>query len=108
MAEVFKAKSYGVEGFEKIIAINGFDLDLPPTEYLLFLQYTDRPGVVGTVGSLLGSAGINIAGMQVARNEAGGVALMALNIDSSLSPEIVAKVAQETGAELVRAVTLVS
>jgi D-3-phosphoglycerate dehydrogenase len=63
---------------------------------------------VGAVGSVLGAAGINIAGMQVARNEAGGEALMALNIDSALSPEIIAKVSKETGAHLVRTVTLVS
>ena len=98
----------GIRRVEKIIAVNGFDLDLPPTEYLLFLEYSDRPGVVGAVGSLLGSAGINIAGMQVARNQAGGEALMALNIDSALSSEIVAQVLKETGADLVRAVTLVS
>jgi len=98
----------GIRRVEKIIAINGFDLDLPPTEHLLFLQYADRPGVVGAVGGVIGAAGINIAGMQVARSEAGGQALMALNIDSALSAEIVAKVAHETGAELVRTVTLVS
>jgi D-3-phosphoglycerate dehydrogenase len=46
--------------------------------------------------------------MQVARSEAGGQALMALNIDSALSLEILAKVTQETGADLVRTVTLVS
>jgi D-3-phosphoglycerate dehydrogenase len=97
----------GIRRVEKIIAINGFDLDLPPTEHLLFLQYSDRPGIVGAVGGIIGSAGINIAGMQVARSEEGGAALMALNIDSALTPEIVAHVLKDTGADLVRAVTLV-
>ncbi|MTA04786.1 MAG: ACT domain-containing protein, partial [Actinobacteria bacterium] len=83
-------------------------LDLPPTENLLFLRYTDKPGVVGTVGNAVGKAGINIAGMQVARNRAGGEALMALNVDSSISAQVVAAVAKETGAELVRALTLIS
>ena len=98
----------GIRRVEKIIAINGFDLDLPPTEHLLILQYSDRPGVVGAVGGVIGSAGVNIAGMQVARSEAGGQALMALNIDSALSAEILAKVLKETGADLIRTVTLVS
>ena len=98
----------GIRLAEKIIAVDGFDLDLPPTENLLFLRYTDKPGVVGMVGNALGKAGINIAGMQVARNRAGGDALMALNVDSSISAEVVAAVAKETGAELVRALTLVS
>ncbi|CAB4537118.1 unannotated protein [freshwater metagenome] len=46
--------------------------------------------------------------MQVARNRAGGEALMALNVDSSISAQVVAAVAKETGAELVRALTLIS
>jgi D-3-phosphoglycerate dehydrogenase len=98
----------GIRKVEKIIAIDGFDLDLPPTDNLLFLRYGDRPGVVGAVGNILGSAKINIAGMQVARNSAGGEALMALTVDSAVSADIAAKVAKESGADLVRSVTLVS
>ena len=98
----------GIRKVEKIIAIDGFDLDLPPTDNLLFLRYKDRPGVVGAVGNILGDSKINIAGMQVARSSAGGEALMALTVDSSVSADIAAKVAKESGAELVRSVTLVS
>lgn len=98
----------GIRKVEKIIAIDGFDLDLPPTDNLLFLRYADRPGVVGAVGNALGDAKINIAGMQVARNTAGGEALMALTVDSPVSKDVAAKVAKESGAELVRSVTLVS
>jgi D-3-phosphoglycerate dehydrogenase len=97
----------GIRKVEKIIAIDGFDLDLPPTDNMLFLRYADRPGVVGAVGNILGQSKINIAGMQVARNSAGGEALMALTVDSSVGADIAAKVAKESGAELVRSVTLV-
>jgi len=96
----------GIKKTEKIIAIDKFDLDLPPTDHLLFLRYTDRPGVVGHVGNALGKAGINIASMQVARDSAGGRALMAITVDSSIPTEMVALVAKETGAELVRTVSL--
>lgn len=98
----------GIRKVEKIIAIDKFDLDLPPTANLLFLRYGDRPGVVGTVGSVLGKAGINIGGMQVSRNEEGGEALMAITVDSPLSSALVASVQKETGADFVRSVTLVS
>ncbi len=98
----------GIRKVEKIIAIDKFDLDLPPTANLLFLQYGDRPGVVGAVGSVLGKAGVNIAGMQVARDVEGGEALMAITVDSSLSADVIAAVAKETGADFVRAVNLVS
>ncbi len=98
----------GIRKVEKIIAIDGFDLDLPPTENLLFLRYADKPGVVGAVGNALGSAKINIAGMQVARVSAGGNALMALTVDSPVSDTVAESVKKETGAEIVRSVTLVN
>ncbi len=97
----------GIRKVEKIIAIDAFDLDLPPTENMLFLRYADRPGVVGAVGNALGAAKINIAGMQVAREAQGGNALMALTVDSSVTESVAASVAKEIGADLVRSVSLV-
>jgi D-3-phosphoglycerate dehydrogenase len=97
----------GIKKVEKIIAIDGFDLDLPPTENLLFLRYTDKPGVVGTVGNTLGSAKINIAGMQVSREAAGGKALMALTVDSPVSDAVTDAIKKEISADLVRSVSLV-
>jgi D-3-phosphoglycerate dehydrogenase len=98
----------GIRKVEKIIAIDNFDLDLPPTDNLLFLRYADKPGVVGAVGNALGSAKINIAGMQVARESAGGNALMALTVDSAISDAVSDALKKETGADLVRSVTLVN
>jgi D-3-phosphoglycerate dehydrogenase len=98
----------GIRKVEKIIAIDNFDLDLPPTDNLLFLRYSDKPGVVGAVGNALGNAKINIAGMQVARESAGGSALMAITVDSPVSDAVAEAVKKETGAELVRSVTLVN
>jgi D-3-phosphoglycerate dehydrogenase len=97
----------GIRKVEKIIAIDAFDLDLPPSENMLFLRYSDRPGVVGAVGNALGTAKINIAGMQVAREAQGGNALMAITVDSSVSESVAAAVAKEIGADQVRSVSLV-
>ncbi len=97
----------GIKKTEKIIAIDGFDLDLPPTENLLFLRYTDKPGVVGAVGNTLGAAKINIAGMQVSREAAGGKALMALTVDSPVSDSVTETIKKEIAADLVRSVSLV-
>jgi len=97
----------GIRKVEKIIAIDAFDLDLPPTENMLFLRYADRPGVVGAVGNALGTAQINIAGMQVARQAQGGSALMAITVDSPVTESVAAAVAKEIGADLVRSVSLV-
>jgi D-3-phosphoglycerate dehydrogenase len=97
----------GIRKVEKIIAIDAFDLDLPPTENMLFLRYADRPGVVGAVGNALGTAQINIAGMQVARQAQGGSALMAITVDSPVTESVAEAVAKEIGADLVRSVSLV-
>ena len=58
----------GVKRVEKIVEVDGFDVDLTPTDHLAFFRYEDKPGVVGAVGRLLGDAGVNIAGMQVSRD----------------------------------------
>jgi D-3-phosphoglycerate dehydrogenase len=98
----------GIKLIEKIIAIDQFDLDLAPTDHLLFLRYEDRPGVVGAVGNTLGKAGINIAGMQVARDKKGGEALMAITVDSAIPTDLVELVRKETGSHLARTATLVN
>ena len=96
----------GIRKVEKIIAIDGFDLDLPPSDHLVFLRYADRPGMVGALGGVLGAAGININGMQVSRHATGDQALMALTIDSELPAGMLEKIKSETGADLVRSVTV--
>jgi len=96
----------GIKRVEKIVEIDGLDVDVAFSDHLLFLRYTDRPGVVGAVGNALGALGINIAGMQVARNQRGGEALMVLTVDSAIPADVLAKVAKETSATA-RFVTLV-
>ena len=98
----------GIKQTQKIVAIDKLDLDLKPTNNLLFLRYTDIPGVVGVVGNALGKLKINIADMQVGRTQEGGQALMALTVDSVIPKEVIEVIAKETGASLVRFVNLVS
>lgn len=98
----------GIKQVEKIVGIDQLDLDLKPTNNLLFLRYTDRPGVVGVVGNALGKLKINIADMQVGRTQEGGQALMSLTVDSVIPKEIIDVIAKETGASLVRFVNLVN
>ena len=98
----------GIRKVEKIVRINKFDIELPPTDHLLFLIYEDKPGVVGMVGNILGAAKINIANMQVARDKAGGEALMALTVDSAIPTDVTKKIASEIGARVSRSVSLQS
>ena len=88
----------GPRQVQKLTAIDGFDIDLVPNGHLLFLRYTDRPGVVGTLGVILGDAGVNIAGMQVARAASGGRSLMALAVDQAVPADLLPRLASAVGA----------
>ena len=84
---------------ERLVQVYDFDIDMAPARHMAFFLYEDRPGVIGTVGSMLGSAGINIASMEVGRKEAGGAALMGLTVDSPIPSEVLAAIEQAVGAE---------
>ena len=62
--------------------------------------------IAGKLDGLLGEAGINIAGMQVSRDEAGGQALIALTVDSAIPADVLAAMAEEIGAVSARSVDL--
>lgn len=85
---------------EKVVGLNGFDLEVPISEHMAFFTYTDRPGIVGAVGRLLGEADVNIGGMQVARDTRGGRALVALTVDSEIPGDVVTAIATEIEAEV--------
>ena len=84
---------------ERLVQVYDFDIDMAPARHMAFFLYEDRPGVIGTVGSMLGSAGINIASMEVGRKEAGGPALMGLTVDSPIPSEVLAAIEQAVGAK---------
>ena len=83
----------------RVVSLFGYDLDMSLTKHMAFFVYPDRPGMIGKVGTILGDAQINIASMQVGRREAGGQALMALNVDGTLSPELLEKICAEAGMD---------
>jgi D-3-phosphoglycerate dehydrogenase / 2-oxoglutarate reductase len=91
---------------EKLVAVNGFEMEIAPAEHMVFLTYTDRPGVVGTVGQILGSEGINIAGMQVCRDARGGHALIVLSVDSAIPAVVLDDILSTIGAVVGRTVDL--
>jgi D-3-phosphoglycerate dehydrogenase len=96
----------GQRQVEKLVEVNGFEMELSPAEHMVFLTYSDRPGIVGIVGQILGAQGINIAGMQVCRDARGGHALIVLTVDSALPPAVLEDITSSIGAVVGRAVDL--
>ncbi|MDN5790183.1 MAG: phosphoglycerate dehydrogenase [Micrococcales bacterium] len=76
----------GPKMVEKLIGINGYDLEVPLSAHMLVFDYEDRPGVIGSVGKILGDARVNIGGMQVSRQ--GDRAIGVLNVDSAVPPAL--------------------
>jgi D-3-phosphoglycerate dehydrogenase / 2-oxoglutarate reductase len=96
----------GLRQSPKIVEINGFDTELAPASHMIFLSYTDRPGIVGIVGHILGGQQINIAGMQVCRDARGGEALIALTVDTAVPADVVDEIARAIGATAARVADL--
>jgi len=96
----------GQRQVEKLVEVNGFDMEISPAEHMVFLTYSDRPGVVGVVGQILGAQGINIAGMQVCRDARGGHALIVLTVDSEVPSAVLDEITSSIGAVFGRAVDL--
>lgn len=96
----------GTKQVQKITEINGHDVEVPIAQHLLVMLYRDRPGIIAVFGKELGDAGINIAGMQVARQRAGGQALSVLTVDSPVAPEILDRVRTTIDADLIRSIDL--
>ena len=72
----------------RIIEIDQFKVEVVPDNHLLLIQNEDRPGVIGTVGHILGDHNINIARMQCSREERGGKALQIFGLDAPLPKSV--------------------
>lgn len=76
----------------RILSVNEYSLDIQPTGHILLITHIDRPKLVGEVGMILGERGVNIAGMQLDRERAGGKAMMILTIDHEVTTDVLAKI----------------
>ncbi len=78
-----------LRGKTYLARVNNYWLEMEPlTSHLLFTEHKDRPGMIGAVGTIIGSAGVNISQMQVSLGiQRGSSAMMVLSLDEPLSPE---------------------
>ncbi len=67
----------------RIVAIDGYPLEIRPEGTMLVCTNYDRPGAVGRVGTVLGEAGVNINSMQLSRVSEDGLAMFVLTLDST-------------------------
>ncbi len=75
----------------KIVQIDRFRLDFKPEGYLLLAPHVDKPNMIGQIATVLGSAGININGMQVGSTAIEGTNLMAIATGGDIPNDIMLK-----------------
>lgn len=73
---------FGSPNNPRIVRLFSQPVELPIKGPLLLLNNTDKPGIVGNLGTLLGKHNVNIASMSLGRDTAGGRALTVLCLDS--------------------------
>src|SRR5690606_33852891 len=86
-----------------LVEIMGHDVELPVSEKMLVVRNADIPGVIGRLGSFLGTLGVNIANMVVGRAPGtGGAAMVGLNLDDPLSEDQLAGLRRPEGRDEAR------
>ena len=96
----------GTRMVPKVVSINGYEIEVPIVQHHVVMRYADRPGIVAIYGQKLGEAGINIAGLQVARPDASGRALSVLTVDSPIPEAMLDELRDAVAADLFRQIEL--
>ncbi len=94
------------DGQPRIVKLRDLDIEFVPEGHILVLSYEDRPGMVGRIGTILGSLNVNIASMHVGRRTRRGRAIVVLLLDEDLSPRQVAEVARAVESDFARLIRL--
>jgi D-3-phosphoglycerate dehydrogenase len=81
------------KGLPKVVNIKGRDIEVNPNGQLILLENIDTPGIIGSVGQILGEHGVNIGNMTLCRSEeSGGTALSVYELDSQPCAESMDKI----------------
>ena len=65
-----------------------YKIDIVPASHSLVMEYEDAPGRIGTIGTVLGAAGVNITTMQIGTNPAEQCALVYINVEGDIPDEV--------------------
>ena len=83
------------ENKKRIVRVDGYEIDFVPEGWVLLFSNHDRPGVIGKIGTLLGNCNVNIANFALGRKNGSGLAIAALQLDSSVPKDIMDKIQKD-------------
>ena len=78
--------------FPRVIALDGYRMELQPEGHVIIIYNEDKPGVVGSYGSIFGNNKINIADMTFSRKKKSGLAVVGINLDQAPSDAVMNEV----------------
>ncbi|BCX12628.1 MAG: D-3-phosphoglycerate dehydrogenase [Thermosynechococcus sp.] len=81
----------------RITSIDDFPISVAPTRYMLLTLHRDMPGIIGKIGTQLGSFNVNIASMQVGRKMVRGNAVMVISLDDPLPEGLLEEILKVPG-----------
>jgi D-3-phosphoglycerate dehydrogenase len=96
----------GKKNIPRFLAIDKFEIDMVPSKHMAFVSYKDIPGQIGKIGTEFGKLNVNIAAMHVGRKTMSGDAVMGLNLDTEVTPEMVEKFKKASGFRNIKIVNL--
>jgi len=94
------------EGQPRIVRLRDYTMDFTPDEHMLMLNYEDRPGMIGKIGTIMGQHDINIASMNLGRSQKKGEAMVILSLDSPVPPPVVEELQTATEASFIKALKM--
>ena len=74
----------------RIVSLLDYKIDIAPGRDSLVFEYVDAPGRIGTIGTILGEAGVNITTMQVGAKPEERCALVYVNVEGDVSDQVMA------------------
>ena len=80
------------DGKPRIIQVKGININAELAPRVLYITNTDAPGFIGSLGTVLGAHGINIASFQLGREKPGGDAVSLVNIDNEASKDVLKEI----------------
>jgi D-3-phosphoglycerate dehydrogenase / 2-oxoglutarate reductase len=89
----------------RLVDIFGIGIEADLTGDMLYVVNEDAPGFIGSIGSLLGTSGINIGTFHLGRREAGGEAVLLLSVDQPISQDVMKQICETPGVKTVKALS---
>src|SRR5262245_48034160 len=96
----------GKRNDQRVLHVNGYDIEMAPATNMLFFEYEDRPGVIGKVGTIIGQHELNLARMGVGRAARRREGLMGLQADKPAGQDVIDEITSAIGGRAPRSIVL--